>query len=186
MAADKRLEELLEVVVSQGGSDLHVYPGGVPMIRVASQLLPLSRYPALRPEDTEVMLKSIVPENRWNEFEKNQSIDLSYAHKENARFRVNGYRVQGATAVAFRLIPHSIRTFTDLNLPPVLEVFTQREQGFFIVVGPVGHGKSTTLATMIDRINDTRAKHILTIEDPVSLYTKEISYPSARSLCRYS
>jgi twitching motility protein PilT len=80
---------------------------------------------------------------------------------------VNGYRVQGTTALALRLIPRAINTFAELNLPSILEVFTQREQGFFLCVGPVGQGKSTTLATMIDRINDTRTEHILTIEDPI-------------------
>ncbi len=80
---------------------------------------------------------------------------------------MNGYRVQGTTALALRLIPSAIRSFADLNLPPILDVFTQREQGFFLVVGPVAQGKSTTLATMIDRVNENRSVHILTIEDPV-------------------
>ena len=167
MATDKHLEELMEVVVAQGGSDLHIYAGGVPMIRVAGALLPLIRYPAFTNDQTEAMLKSIVPEGRWDVFRQNQTIDLSYAYKIDTRFRINGYRVQGTTALALRLIPHTISTFAELNLPPILDIFTQREQGFFIVVGPVGHGKSTTLATMINRINETRAKHVVTIEDPV-------------------
>lgn len=167
MIAEKRLGELLNLVVTEGGSDLHIFAGGPPMLRVAGTLIQLTKYPALTSEDTEAMLKSIVLEDHWNLFHENQAIDLSYAHGADARFRVNGYRVQGATAIAFRLIPREIRTFAELNLPPVLEVFTQRKQGFFLCVGPVGHGKSTTLATMIDHINDTRAEHILTIEDPV-------------------
>ncbi len=165
--AEALFEELLAAVVSQGGSDLHVYSGGVPVIRVSGALVPLTRFQPITNEDTEKMLKSIVPEDRWNVFQEKQSIDLSYAYKDGARFRVNGYRVQGTTAIALRLIPHAIRTFEELNLPPILEVFTQRQQGFFIAVGPVGHGKSTTLATMINRINETQAKHIITIEDPV-------------------
>jgi twitching motility protein PilT len=165
--AEALFEELLAAVVSQGGSDLHIYSGGVPVIRVSGALVPLSRFQPITNEDTEKMLKSIVPEERWNVFQEKQSIDLSYSYKEGVRFRVNGYRVQGTTAIALRLIPHAIRTFEELNLPPILEVFTQRQQGFFIAVGPVGHGKSTTLATMINRINETQAKHIITIEDPV-------------------
>ncbi len=165
--AEALFEELLAAVVSQGGSDLHIYSGGVPVIRVAGALVPLTRFQPITNEDTEKMLKSIVPEERWRVFQEKQSIDLSYAYKEGVRFRVNGYRVQGTTAIALRLIPHAIRTFEELNLPPILEVFTQRQQGFFIAVGPVGHGKSTTLATMINRINETQAKHIITIEDPV-------------------
>ncbi|MFA6414756.1 MAG: PilT/PilU family type 4a pilus ATPase [Candidatus Paceibacterota bacterium] len=174
--AEKRLEELLDIVVTQGGSDLHIFAGGPPMIRVSGALIPISKYPAFTPEETEGMLKSIVPTERWGSFQENQTIDLSYAHGSDARFRVNGYRVQGATALALRLIPRAIHTFSELNLPSVLEVFTQREQGFFLVVGPVGQGKSTTLATMIDRINDSRSEHILTIEDPVEyLFTPKKS-----------
>ena len=161
------LEELLGVVVAEGGSDLHLYAGGPPVIRVSGVLLPLTKYPALTPPETEAILRSIVPEDRWEVFEKTQSIDLSYAHKEAARFRVNGYRTQGVSAIAMRFVPREIRTFADLNLPQILSVFTQREQGFFLVVGPVGHGKSTTLAAMINYINDTRAEHVLTIEDPI-------------------
>lgn len=176
MIADKRLAELLDVVIAQGGSDLHIFAGGSPMIRVAGALIPLLKFEALTSEDTESMLQSIVPAERWHTFQENQSIDLSYAHKSDARFRVNGYRVQGSTALALRLIPRAINTFSELNLPPILEVFTQKEQGFFLVVGPVGQGKSTTLATMIDRINDSRSEHILTIEDPVEyLFTPKKS-----------
>jgi len=167
MAADKRLKELLDVVVNQGGSDLHIFVGGSPVVRVSGSLISLATYPAFSAEETEAILKSIVPENRWESFESNQTIDLSYSQDGDARFRVNGYRVQGTVALALRLIPHAVRTFSELNLPTTLEVFTQRKQGFFLVVGPVGHGKSTTLATMIDSINESRAEHILTIEDPV-------------------
>ncbi|MFA6278559.1 MAG: PilT/PilU family type 4a pilus ATPase [Candidatus Paceibacterota bacterium] len=167
MTANARLGELLDRVVAEGGSDLHVYAGGPPMIRVAGTLVPLTKYPAITGEEAETMLKSIVPEHRWNIFKESQSIDLSYEHKKDARFRVNGYCAQGVTAIALRLIPHIAQTFAELNLPSILEVFTQRKQGFFIVVGPVGHGKSTTLAAMLNRINDSRAEHILTIEDPI-------------------
>jgi twitching motility protein PilT len=176
MTIDKRLEELLDLVVAQGGSDLHVYAGGSPMIRVAGELIPISKYPAFTSEETESMLKSLVPEDRWNVFKENQTIDLAYAHKGDARFRINGFRAQGTVAFALRLVPHAIRTFSELNLPSVLEVFTQRKQGFFLVVGPVGQGKSTTLAAMIERINDSRAEHILTIEDPVEyIFTQKKS-----------
>jgi len=167
MAADQRLEELLDLVVAEGGSDLHIYAGGPPMIRVSGALVPITKYPAFTGEETEAMLKSIVLENRWSSFLENQSIDVSYSHKKDVRFRVNGYFVQGAIALAMRLIPRAVQTFSELNLPSILEVFSQREQGFFLVVGPVGQGKSTTLAAMIDRINESRTEHILTIEDPI-------------------
>jgi twitching motility protein PilT len=167
MAADKTLEELLDIVVSQGGSDLHIVTGAPPMVRVAGSLISLPKFSAFTGEQTEAMLKSVVPAERWEAFKKNQTIDVSYAHRVEDRFRVNGYIVQGAPALALRLIPRVTRSFAELNLPPILEVFTQHKQGFFLVVGPVGQGKSTTLAVMIDRINESRAEHILTIEDPV-------------------
>lgn len=183
MSADKRLVELLDLVVKEGGSDLHISAGGIPMLRISGALVPVVKHSVFTNEETEVMLKSIVPENRWNSFEENQTIDLSYSHKLDTRFRINGYRAQGAVSIALRLVPHDIHTFTELNLPPVLEVFTQREQGFFLCVGPVGQGKSTTLASMIDRINDSRAEHILTIEDPVEyLFTPKRSLIHQREI----
>ena len=164
---DPRFSELLNAVVTQGGSDLHLTAGQPPIVRVASRLLSVSAHKPLTADDTDRMLKSILPENRWRTFEDNQSVDFSYQHTPEIRFRVNGYRVQTTTAIALRLIPRDIRQFSELNLPSVLEVFTQREQGFFLCVGPVGQGKSTTLAAMIDRINNVRSEHIVTIEDPV-------------------
>jgi twitching motility protein PilT len=158
---------LLDTVIKEGGSDLHLSVGSNPIIRVSGSLVPLVQQAILTKEDTEAMLKEMCPPGRWEVFAKEQSVDFSYAHDDHNRFRVNGYVVQGGVTLALRLIPHTIRTFTDLNLPPVLEVFTQRTQGFFLVVGPVGQGKSTTLAAIIDRINETRAEHIVTIEDPV-------------------
>lgn len=152
------------------------------MIRVAGSLIPIVKFEALTAAETEEMLKSIVPPERWQTFVLNQTIDLSYAHG-GARFRVNGYQAQGTVAMALRLIPHIISSFTELNLPAVLETFTQREQGFFLCVGPVGQGKSTTLATMIDRINESRAEHILTIEDPVEyLFTQKKSLIHQREI----
>lgn len=166
-ATETRLSALLDAVVSEGASDLHLSAGTHPMLRVSGSLVPLLQHAPLTPEETNEMLKNMVPEARWQSFLDNQSVDFSHAHGPKARFRVNGYTVQGATAIAMRLIPHEIQSFQSLNLPPVLEVFTQRSHGFFLVVGPVGQGKSTTLATIIDRINETRAEHIVTIEDPI-------------------
>ena len=161
------ISSLLDTVVKEGGSDLHLSVGVNPIIRVAGALVPLLQNPVLTPDDTRGILKAILPEGRWERFEEEQAVDFSYAHTDKARFRVNGYTVQGGVTLAMRLIPHETHTFANLNLPPILEVFTQRQQGFFLVVGPVGQGKSTTLAAMIDRINETRAEHIVTIEDPV-------------------
>lgn len=170
------VEALLDIVIKEGGSDLHLSPGANPIIRVGGALVPLTHQPVLTEEATEAMLRSIMPEERVPTFESEQSADFSYAHADKGRFRVNGYRAGGKTAVAMRLIPNQIRTLQELNLPPILEVFSQRQQGFFLVVGPVGQGKSTTLAAIIDRINETRAEHIVTIEDPIEyLFTPKKS-----------
>ena len=165
--ASESLKALLDTVVAEGASDLHLSVGSNPILRISGSLVPLLQHPVLTAEMSESYLKSIAPASRLERFAKEQSIDFSYAHTSQARFRVNGYWVQGGVTIAMRLIPHEIRTFESLNLPPILEVFSQRSQGFFLVVGPVGQGKSTTLATIIDRINETRAEHIVTIEDPV-------------------
>lgn len=167
------ISELLDVVVQEGGSDIHISAGSVPVIRVSGALVPLLQHPVLTPADTEAMLKSMAPPVRLETFAKDGAIDFSYAHSEKARFRVNGYQVQGTVTIAMRLIPHEVRTFASLNLPPILEVFSQRTHGFFLVVGPVGQGKSTTLAAILDRINETRAEHIVTIEDPVEYLFEE-------------
>jgi len=167
MSAAPTIKELLDIVVNEGGSDLHISVGSPPIIRVSGTLVPLLQHPVLTPPDTEAMLKTMALPAIWDTFSINRAIDFSYAHGDKGRFRVNGYQVQGNITIAMRLIPHEIRSFTSLNLPPILEVFSQKTQGFFLVVGPVGQGKSTTLAALIDRINETRAEHIVTIEDPV-------------------
>ena len=183
MTADKHLEELLDTVVREGGSDLHISALGPPMLRIAGELIPVSRPSAFTSDETSAMLKSIVHPDRWDSFQKNQAIDVSYVHKGNVRFRINGFRVQGTTSLALRLVPRDIRTFAELSLPSILEVFAQREQGFFLVVGPAGQGKSTTLASMIDRINESRTVHILTIEDPVEyLFTPKKSLVHQREV----
>jgi twitching motility protein PilT len=162
-----RIGELLDIVIREGGSDLHLSAGMRPIIRVSGSLVPLLQQDPLTAEETEAILKKMLPPNRWESFEKVQAADFSFAHTDGSRFRVNGYVVQSAVTIAMRLIPKQIRTFAELNLPPVLEVFSQRQQGFFLLVGPVGQGKSTTMAAIIDRINSTRAEHIVTIEDPI-------------------
>ncbi|MBP9816945.1 MAG: PilT/PilU family type 4a pilus ATPase [Candidatus Pacebacteria bacterium] len=167
MTASTRLPTLLDAVVAQNGSDLHISAGTRPIMRVSGTLISLTDEEPFTAAETAALLKSMVPEGRWDLFEKGQSVDFSYSHTDKNRFRVNGYVAQGAVAIAMRLIPHQTRTFTDLNLPPILETFGQRTQGFFLVVGPVGQGKSTTLAAILERINETRAEHIVTIEDPI-------------------
>lgn len=164
---ETQLTKLLDYVISQGASDLHLSPGSHPIIRVNSALTPLSSEPVLENVDTVAILEALLPKERMEKFRTERSIDFSYSHAGKSRFRINGYVVAGNVSVAMRLIPNAIRSFSELDLPPILETFAQRQQGFFMVVGPVGQGKSTTLAAMIETINETRSEHILTIEDPV-------------------
>lgn len=161
------LEQLIETVIAEGGSDLHFSVKSHPIIRVSGNLLPLLKRPELTAADTLGLLTELVGAVKVTEFDEVQEIDFSYAYKDAVRFRGNAFVQQGTISIALRLIPHEIKTFAELLLPPVLETFTQLQQGFFLVVGPVGQGKSTTLASMIEKINQDRTEHIVTIEDPI-------------------
>jgi twitching motility protein PilT len=161
------LEDLIVTVIREGASDLHLSTGRHPTVRVAGSLVPLSRKEVLSHEDTLGLLRELATEEKEKEFLTTQELDFSYAYGEEARFRCNAFFQQGAVSIAMRLIPRKIRTFQELNLPNILEEFTMKQQGFFLVVGPVGQGKSTTLAAMIDMINHRRTEHIVTIEEPI-------------------
>jgi len=163
----KELAELVETVIHEGGSDLHLSTGRHPTIRVSGTLTPLAKRPKLSAEDTLGFIAELLRPEQKERFERNQEIDFSWNYSDDARFRGNGFFQQGSISIALRLVPRQIRTLEELNLPPILKTFTQKEQGFFLVVGPVGQGKSTTLASMIEVINTERAKHIITIEDPI-------------------
>lgn len=153
--------------MKESASDLHLSEGRYPTVRVAGFLIPLMNRKILTKEDTLGFMSVVLgPEDRET-FSRNKEIDFSYNHQDKARFRGNGYFQRGTVSFAFRLIPKKIRSFAELNLPPILETFCERQQGFFLVVGPVGHGKTTTLAAMVESINQNRAEHIITIEDPI-------------------
>ena len=161
------LEEFVTVLVGEAGSDLHLAEGRYPVIRVAGFLVPLVKKPILtRVAVTGFLDAMLTPENKVL-FEKNKEVDFSYMFKNGARFRGNAYVRLGKISIALRLIPNRIRSLEELKLPKILEDFARRQQGFFLVVGPVGHGKTTTLAAMIELINNERAEHIITVEDPV-------------------
>jgi twitching motility protein PilT len=163
----RELEDLIDIVSSEKGSDIHISVGSHPIIRVDGSLIPLVKKPVLTPHDVEGFVKALLTGEQEAKFLETREVDFSYAAKEGVRFRGNGFFQRGAMSVALRHIPNMIKTFSELSLPPVLETFTQRPQGFFLCVGPVGQGKSTTLAAMIELINATRAEHIVTIEDPI-------------------
>ncbi len=176
------LDELVSIVVKEGASDLHISEGRNPIIRVSGFLVPLLKIPPLTQSDMYGLLDNMLsPENK-QAYLREKEIDFSYSH-DQSRFRGNGFYKQGQCAVALRLIPHKIKTLEELNLPPILETFTRKTQGFFLVVGPVGQGKSTTLASMIDLINQERLEHILTIEDPIEyLYEQKKSIIDQREV----
>ncbi len=163
----KELNDLVKTVFQEGASDLHLAEGKKPTIRVSGMLLPLVKRDVVSNEMIVGILSELVTKENREFFLKNKELDFSYSTDNGERFRGNAFFQQGMISIALRLIPHKIRTLSELNLPPILESFTDKPQGFFLVVGPVGQGKSTTLSAMIDHINQTRAEHIITIEDPI-------------------
>src|SRR3989344_4719734 len=159
--------DLVNTVIREGGSDLHLSAGRRPVIRVAGRLYPMAKEPELSEKDTLAILKILINEEKFAKFLETQEVDFSYTTAQNARFRGNAFFQRGTVGIALRLIPATIKTLSELNLPPALEQFSRLEQGFFLVVGPVGHGKPTTLAALVDIVNKERAAHIITIEDPI-------------------
>lgn len=167
MEYTSQIKKLIDILMKEGGSDLHLSAGNHPTIRVSGSLTPLSKEPSLTAEDTLGLISALISPKQREEFLANQEIDFSYNHEDKIRLRGNGFFQRGAQSVALRLIPKDIKTLEELNLPPILADFAGRKQGFFLVVGPVGQGKSTTLASLIELINTQRAEHIITIEDPI-------------------
>lgn len=163
----KELEDLVLTVIHEGASDLHLVVGRHPTIRVSGELVPLVKKPPLQPEDTLGLMKELLDDQSFKMFIETKEMDFSFSFGKEARFRGNGFFQKGTAACALRLIPKKIKTLQELGLPPILETFTRKKQGFFLVVGPVGQGKSTTLAAMIEMINRERAENIITIEDPI-------------------
>lgn len=160
------IQELLELAISRGASDLHLVVGTPPSIRVDGVLLYVGDVP-LTHEATEQLVYSILTPEQKDQFQVNRELDFSYQYNENGRFRVNAYFQQNHPSAALRLVQPTIRTADELKLPPIINTFAKLRQGFILVTGPTGHGKSTTLAAIIEEINTTRAEHIVTIEDPI-------------------
>ena len=163
----RELEDLIEIIISEKGSDIHLSVGAHPIIRVDGSLIPLMKKPVLTNADALGFVRVLLTKDQEEKFLETHEVDFSFAAKDGVRFRGNGFYQRGSISVALRHISNVIRSFEELSLPPILESFTQRPQGFFLCVGPVGQGKSTTLAAMVERINQTRSEHIVTIEDPV-------------------
>jgi twitching motility protein PilT len=161
------MHDLLTIMIERGASDLHITTGTYPQIRQNGKLQPLTEFEQLTPQDTQRLAYSVLNEGQKQKFEEENELDLSFGIQGLARFRCNVYRQRGAVAAAIRVIPIKIRTFGELNLPPIVEQMAERPKGLVLVTGPTGSGKSTTLAAMIDKINSERSEHIMTIEDPI-------------------
>lgn len=162
------LNDLIEIVIKENGSDIHLSEGRIPVLRVSGDLIPLTNKKEVSREDMVKILGELLSDGNKEIFKKKQQVDFSYSYKnDQVRFRGNAFIQKGKYSLALRLIPSKIRTIAELNLPPVIEMFSRKKQGFFLVVGPTGHGKSTTLAALIDMINESRLEHIITIEDPI-------------------
>ena len=173
----KEVENLAAITIGEGASDLHLSVGHHPTVRATGALIPLVKLPVLKPADTEAMLFALVSAENKEKFLADKELDFSYTSAGGDRFRGSAYYQQGNISIALRLIPNVIQSLNDLNLPPILLDIARKKQGFFLVVGPVGQGKSTTLSSMVQLINEERAEHILTIEDPV-----EHIFPEGKSI----
>jgi twitching motility protein PilT len=161
------LKKYVNVVTNEGASDLHFSTGAHPTIRVAGSLTPMLKEPVLAAEDTKGFAEALLSADQMKQFLEKQEMDFAYETEDGMRFRGNAYFQRGSISIALRLIPKVIKTLSELNLPDVLASFARRSQGFFLVVGPVGQGKTTTLASLIELINTERMEHIVTIEDPI-------------------
>lgn len=165
---EQKIKSLLRLVAQQGASDLHLVVGRYPTLRIDGKLFPLTQEKILTPDDTKMLSNVVIgsEENKKKLFENSQ-VDFSYDFEGKARFRTNVFFQKGYVSVAMRLVESKIRTLEELNLPSSLYDLSNFSQGLVLVTGPVGHGKSTTLAAMIDHINHEKDKHIITIEDPI-------------------
>ncbi|MDQ1463411.1 MAG: twitching motility protein PilT [Actinomycetota bacterium] len=161
------LEDFLVALWEHKGSDLLLTAGVPPLLRVDGDLRQMPDQPALSPEDTERLFLGMLTRRQTEEFAARKEIDFSFTWRDQARFRANGFRQRGSVAAALRMIPYQLPNFDDLRLPGTVRALTDLPQGLVLVTGPTGSGKSTTLAAMIDKINGSRACHILTIEDPI-------------------
>ncbi len=166
------IDDLLEQMVTNGASDLHVTIGTPPVVRVHGHLERIPGFAALAADDTQQLLYRVLSSEQQKQLEIKRQLDFAYAVPGVARFRVNVFFQREALGAAFRVIPHDIKTLEELGLPASLHSLTDKPRGLVLVTGPTGSGKSTTLAAIVDEINRTRSDHILTIEDPIEFVHK--------------
>src|SRR3989344_2196712 len=171
------IRQLLDLTIQRNASDLHLSVGFPPTLRIHGELIPVPGESPSTPEQVDSLINPLISDYQRSIYQQNFELDFSFDFESKARFRANIFRQKGYTAVALRLIPFRIPSVDELGLPPALKKLTDLKQGFILVTGPTGHGKSTTLASFINKINYERAEHIITIEDPI-----EYVYPKGKSL----
>jgi len=160
------MHQLLKAMIEKGASDLHITTGSPPQLRIDGKLHPL-KMPPMTPQETKQLCYSVLTDAQKHRFEETNELDLSFSVQKLSRFRGNVFVQRGNVSGAFRAIPFKIMTFEELELPPIVEVLAKKPRGLILVTGPTGSGKSTTLASIVDRINMDRNEHIVTIEDPI-------------------
>ncbi len=176
------IQDLLQLTIDRGASDLHLVAGYVPTLRVDGVLSPVDNTPLLDGKAVDDLLRVLLTTNQKTLFETNHELDFSYSYGPG-RFRINAYFEKGTPAVSLRLIPLKITGIEELNLPKICHNFTQLKQGFILVTGPTGHGKSTTIAAIIEEINQKVGGHIVTIEDPIEyVYSRALGLVSQREI----
>jgi len=177
------IKELLEYTINRKASDLHLLAGVPPMIRINGLLSPITAKEVLTPEAASNLVLSLVNDEQKEILLVNKELDFSFDFQGQGRFRINAYYEKGKLAAALRLIPNKIPKVNDLNLPEICHTFAQLQQGFILVTGPTGQGKSTTLASIVDEIAQTRPVHIVTIEDPIEyLFNHQKAIVSQREI----
>jgi twitching motility protein PilT len=177
-----RMDELMRVTIERGASDLHMCVGLPPMLRIDGRLTP-TEFPKLTPDEMKKLIYSILTDNQKERFEKNLELDFSHGLKGFGRFRINAFKQRGVIGTVLRAIPSTVPPLASLNLPPVMADLVARPHGLILVTGPTGSGKSTALASMVDVINQTMARHILTMEDPIEyLHYHKMSMVNQREI----
>jgi len=171
------IQQLLDLVVEKDASDLHLVVGFPPLIRVNSVMSPVTGAAPITPSEIDGLINPLITDLQKKIYQDNMELDFSFEYQNKGRFRANVYRQKGFPAIALRLIPFNIRTIEELGFPQSVQKIPELKQGFVLVTGPTGHGKSTTLAAFVNKINQTRPVHIVTIEDPI-----EYVYPPGRAL----
>lgn len=180
--APNKIEKLLAAAINYKASDLHIKVGVHPILRIDGKLMAIPNEEILTKEATQELVKSIMSEEQLERFAKNKELDFSFGY-QNTRFRTNAFLEKSNISAALRLIPSKIKTLQELGLPTILQKFTSHSQGFVIIAGPTGHGKSTTLAALINDINANKSSNIITIEDPIEyLFEQKKSIISQREV----